>query len=246
MNAMKTFLTLGLCLLILGGIAGYLGYSDYSFSNQEPHDANTMKLEDYSKGQRIDTEVEYAYDYYAFMESYNTFLGIKTTKSREEERYYLVPITKVSETDGYTYIDYFMTFIVPANQCDKFDELVQYFWGNVETASKATFTGKVEAMNSDTRDLLIEYFNEDFNSEENPGVSEYQYLIEMNMFEGENIDTEYINSRLADYCIRFRADNSSTTGLIIMSVGAVVFAAGAIFIIIAVLKKKKESEPSFY
>lgn len=241
---MKTkLLPLAIVLFVVGAVFVGFGYNEYSFSHQTVMDATQMSLEDYKDGQRIETELFYAYGSYAETQSYNTFMGIKTTKGETTDQYYLVPMLTQNE-EGEIFIDYLVTFIVPANMIEDFETMTLNFWTNPGDDFSVKFPGKVTKMTSEIKGFLKEYFEADYDSENDPGVSEYDYLLTDKWFANATTPAD-IDARCVNYCISFNKA-SETTALIMLGCGAAGILIGVILFVISLKKKKEPVQDEFY
>lgn len=232
-------------LIFLGTTIGFMGYRDYEFSKQPLKNISDMMLEDYEEGQRISANIYYAYDSYAETRNYNTIYGIKTTKSKTKDRHYLVPMLYASE-DEEDYIAYFLSFIVPENQRDDFEQMVSNFWGNPSADFKVSFHGKVVEMTDEVEGILKEYLSSVNDPEGNPGVTEYQYLINSNWLEDVSTEAD-IDERFVKYCIKYHSESAGSTGKILFIVGSVAAVLGIALIIgyfVSVKKKASDIEDS--
>lgn len=238
----NNFIALVIALVVIGGVVAGMGFKEYKFATQEPKNISDMSLEDFKSGQRIEAELAFAYDYYAEYETYNTFMGIKTTKAETTDYYFLVPML-YGDDEG-VYIDYFITFIVPKNQYDDFMKMANNFWTDIENGFTKKFTGKVVDMPKDVKGFLKEYLASDYDPDNDPGVSEYEFLKEY-FFKDVSSDAD-IDARCVNYCIDYHAGMSKDTTLIMIAAGGAVALLGVALIVVYIIKKKRaSSEDSF-
>ncbi len=207
----------GIAILIAGCMLLFDDLKATTDYNKGVIDLNTMTREDFEEGRFVEGTINCLYDEYAYMEEYNSTLGIKHNE-RVTDHYYIMPLDSSLENENSDVV-YVSVRLSKTSMVQTAETMINEFWSALETGTvpdnwtTMEFSGRIEKL--DNEELLDFY---------------YEWL----MYGEESTDRAAYSNNVCMYTLSYYSPTAHSTllptAIVIMGIGAVVAVVGILLV----------------